>query len=118
MCLENMMKQSTIDLESKLDLEINHLDIAESFFLGKVKHGEKEYKINIQGHWKEKLIKLPLKIDHDGKVLVRFSGARNIVVEDYLKYSGKSEWVEVDSDDILHSIADNQDEFDTLEILW
>lgn len=112
------MKQDTKNLESKLALKINHLDIAESFFLGKVTHGEKEYKINIQGHWKEKIIKLPFKLDHEGKVLVRFSGPGNAFVEDYLEYSGKSEWVEVDSDDILHYIGDHQDEFDTLEILW
>lgn len=113
-----MMTQNTKKLESKLALDIKHLDINESFFLGKVTHENNEYKINIQGHWKEKLIKLPFKLEHDGKVLVRFSGPGDAVVEDYLLYAGKSEWVEVDSDEILHYIADHQDEFDTLEIHW
>ena len=45
-----------------LKIKIKKLDINESYFLGKVEFEENEYKINIQGEWKEKLLKLPFKL--------------------------------------------------------
>ncbi len=99
-----------------LKIKIKKLDINESYFLGKVEFEGDEYKINIQGEWKEKLLKLPFKLGNQKKVLVRLSGPNDIAVEDYLMYSGTSEWVEIDSQQILHYAADHQDKLDTLEI--
>ena len=99
-----------------LKIKIKKLDINESYFLGKVEFEGNEYKINIQGEWEEKLLKLPFKLDNEKKILVRLTGPNDIVVEDYLMYQGTSEWVEIDSQYILHFVADHQDKFDTLEI--
>ena len=98
-----------------LKMKIKKLDINESYFFGNVEFEGDEYKINIQGEWAEKLLKLPIKLKEGSKVLVRLSGP-NEVVEDYLVYRGVSEWVEIDSKSILYYIADHQDQFDTLEI--
>jgi hypothetical protein len=51
------------------------------------------------------------------RFIVRLTGPREIYVEDYIKYDGRSEWIEIDSDEITYFIADHQDEFDTLEIV-
>ena len=99
-----------------LKIKIKKLDINESYFFGKVEFEGEEYKINIQGQWKEKLLKLPFKLGNQKKVLVRLCGPNDIVVEDYLMYRGTSEWIEIDSQEILHFAADNQDKLDTLEI--
>lgn len=98
-------------------IKIKKLDINESYFLGKAEFEGDEYKINIQGEWKEKLLKLPFKLGNQKKVLVRLSGPNDIAVEDYLMYRGTSEWVEIDSQEILHFAADHQDKLDTLEIV-
>ncbi len=102
--------------ENVLKVKIKNLDIAESYFKGKAKFNEKEYTINLQGHWVDKLIKLPFKIPDQEKVLVRLSGPDGVYIEEFLKYKGKSEWIEIDSQDMLHYVADNQDKFGSLEI--
>ena len=99
-----------------LKIKIKKLDISESYFLGKVEFEGEEYKINIQGEWREKLLKLPFKLGNQKKVLVRLSGPNGVTIEDYLMYRGQSDWVEIDSQDILHFTADNQDKLDTLEV--
>lgn len=50
-----------------LKIKIKKLDINESYFFGKVEFEENEYKINIQGEWKEKLLKLPFKLGNEKK---------------------------------------------------
>ena len=105
------MKYQTV-----LKVDIKNLDIAESYFKGKAQFNDKEYTINLQGHWVEKLIKLPFMIPAQEKVLVRLSGPDGVYIEEFLKYKGKSEWIELDSQDMLHYVADNQDKFDSLEI--
>lgn len=103
--------------EDAISLTIKRLDINQSYFTGKVEKDKKEYSINIQGNWKEKILKTPFPLNGKEKVLVRLTGPNNILVEDYLVYKGTSEWLEIDSDEILHYIADHQDQFDTLEII-
>jgi hypothetical protein len=49
-------------------------------------------------------------------VLVRCSGP-GVSIEDFVEYRGESEWVEIDSDQITFYIADQQDQFDTIEII-
>lgn len=106
------MKSETI-----LKIKIKNLDIAESYFKGKAEFEGKEYSINLQGHWTEKLIKLPFAVPNTKKVLARLSGAGDAYVEEYLTYKGKSEWIEIDSEKILHYLGDNQDKLNTLELV-
>lgn len=102
--------------ETVLKVRIKKLDIAEAYFKGKAEFNNQEYTINLQGHWVDKLIKLPFKIPPQEKVLVRLTGPNGVFIEEFLKYKGKSEWIEIDSQDILHYVADHQDQFDSLEI--
>ena len=97
--------------------KINHLNINESYFKGKVEFRGNDYTINIQDERRGKVLKLPLQLKKKQKVLVRFSGPNNLAVEDFLPFEGESEWVEVDSTPITFFIADHQDQFDTLEII-
>ena len=97
--------------------KIDHLNIQESYFKGKVEFRGDDYTINIQDERRGKVLKLPFDIpEKNNKVLVRMTGP-NAVVEDFLPYCGKSEWVEIDSDTITFYVADHQDQFDTLEII-
>ena len=50
-------------------------------------------------------------------MIVRFTGPKDKVVEDYLPFCGESEWLEIDSDEITYFLADNQDQLDTIEIM-
>ena len=104
--------------QSMLEIKINKLDIAESYFKGKAELNGKEHTINIQGHWIDKLIKLPFLIPTEDKVLIRLSGPGNACIEDTVYFKGVSEWIEIDSQDVLHYVADRQDEFDTLEVYF
>ena len=101
-----------------LNFKIKFLNINQSYFNGKVEHADEEFNINIQNERRGKVLKLPVK-PKSGKerMVVRLSGPGDIFVEDYLPYKGESEWVEIDSDEITFYIADNQDKFDTLEII-
>ena len=99
------------------NFKINYMDINESYFKGKVEFRGDEYTINLQNERRGKVLKLPFDIpEKNNKVLVRMTGP-NVVVEDFLPYCGKSEWVEIDSDTITFYVADHQDQFDTLEII-
>lgn len=101
-----------------LNFKIKYLNINQSYFNGKVEFKNEEYTINIQNEKRGKTLKLPIKpqIQKD-RMLVRLTGPNDIFIEDYLQYKGQSEWVEIDSDEITYFIADNQDKFDTLEIV-
>ena len=97
--------------------KIDHLNIHESYFKGKVEFRGDDYTINIQDERRGKVLKLPFKLPMEkNKVLVRMTGP-NVVVEDFVPFCGESEWVEIDSDAITFYVADHQDQFDTLEII-
>ena len=104
------------ELEKPLAIKIKKLDINEAYFFGTAEIDGVEYKINIQGHWKERLIKLPVKSTPKNKVLIRLSGEGDAMIEEKVVYKGKSEWIEIDSTEILHYVADHQDQFDMLEV--
>ncbi len=96
---------------------IVRLDIGQGYFFGTVERGGEEYKINVQNERRGKVLKLPAGMaPKRDRVLVRLSGG-DAFVEDVLPYSGESEWVEIDSDEITFFVADNQDVFDTLEVI-
>ncbi len=97
--------------------KIDHLNLHESYFKGKVEFRGDDYTINIQDERRGKVLKLPFALEKKKKVLVRFSGPGDVAVEDFLPFEGESEWVEVDSTPITFFIADHQDQFDTLEII-
>jgi hypothetical protein len=111
-----MSKTQTVQKETHVSIKIKKLDVAESYFFGVAEFEGQEYKINIQGHWQEKLIKLPFRLTKREKFLVNLTGTNESFVDDILFYKGKSEWIEIDSQHILYYIADHQDEIDTLEI--
>lgn len=101
-----------------LSFRIQHLDIHQSYFMGKVDFRGDEFTINIQNERRGKVLKLPFKPKTvKERMLVRLTGPGDIFVEDYLPYHGESEWIEIDSDEITFYIADHQDKFDTLEII-
>lgn len=101
-----------------IDFRIENLDIRQSYFFGKVLRHDTEYNINIQNERRGKVLRLPFGIvPKKDKVLVRLTGLGDVYVEDRLPYKGESEWVEIDSDEITYYTADNQDGFDTLEII-
>ncbi len=101
-----------------LNFKIKNLNIHQSYFYGKVKLKEEEFTINIQNERRGKVLKLPVKPQSEKqRLLVRLTGPGDIFIEDYLPYKGESEWIEIDSDEITYYIADNQDKFDTLEIV-
>ena len=101
-----------------IGFRILNLDIRQSYFFGKVEKNDEEYKINIQNQRRGKVLRLPFGIiPKKEKLIVRLTGPGDIFVEDYLPYQGESEWVEIDSDEITYFVADNQDRFDTLEIM-
>ncbi len=102
-------------LKKTLSIKIKRLDMFPNHFFG-IAEIDQEYKINIQGHGQEKLIKLPIKFK-DEKALLRLSGINGSHVEDIVSYSGKSEWIEIDSDIILYYLADHLDQIDTIDVL-
>ncbi len=102
-----------------LGFKIQFLNINESYFKGKVEFQNKKYTINIQNERRGKVLKLPFYINSKKeRMLVRLTGSGDIFIEDYLPFKGESEWVEIDSDEITFYIADHQDKFDTLEVVY
>jgi len=102
-----------------LGFKIQFLNINESYFKGKVEFQNKEYTINIQNERRGKVLKLPFYINSKKeRILVRLTGSGDIFIEDYLPFKGESEWVEIDSDEITFYIADHQDKFDILEVVY
>ena len=102
-----------------LGFKIQFLNINESYFKGKVEFQNKEYTINIQNERRGKVLKLPFSVNSKKeRMLVRLTGSGDIFIEDYLPFKGESEWLEIDSDEITFYIADHQDKFDTLEVVY
>jgi len=102
-------------LKKTLSIKIKHLDMFPNHFFGIAQINE-DYKINIQGHGREKLFKLPIKFK-DEKALLRLSGINGFYIEDIVSYKGKSEWIEIDSNRILYYLADHKDQIDTIDVL-
>lgn len=108
----------TLNKDVVLNFKIKFLNINQSYFNGKVEFEGEEYNVNIQNERRGKILKLPIKPkSQKQRMLVRLTGPGDIFIEDYLPYKGLSEWIEIDSDEITYYIADNQDKFDTLEIV-
>ena len=102
-------------LKKTVSIKIKRLDMFPNHFFGIAKINE-DYKINIQAHGREKLIKLPIKF-RDEKALLRLSGINGSFIEDIVTYKGKSEWIEIDSERILFYLADHRDQIDTIDVL-
>ena len=103
-------------LKKTLSIKITRLDLKPNHFFGIAEINGEDYKINIQAHGREKLIKLPIKFK-DEKALLRLSGITGSYFEDIVNYKGESEWIEIDSDRILYYLADHQDQIDTIDVL-
>ena len=72
--------------------KIEKLDIAESYFKGKVRLEKDEFTINIQDERRGKVLRLPMEIKTEKNVLVRCTGP-GVFVEDFLEYRGVAELV-------------------------
>ncbi len=105
-------------LKKTLSIKINRIDLFPNHFFGTAEINREEYKINIQGRsaFRSKLIKLPIKFK-DEKALLRLSGINGSFFEDIVNYKGESEWIEIDSNEILYYLADHQDQIDTIDVL-
>ena len=105
-------------LKKTLSIKIKKLDMFPNHFFGIGEIDGIDYKINIQGQGviREKLIKLPIKFE-DEKALLHLSGINNESFEDIVNYKGESEWIEIDSNEILYYLADHQDQVDTIDII-
>ncbi len=105
-------------LKKTMSIKIKRLDMFPNHFFGIAKINGEDYKINIQGQsvFRMNLIKLPIKFK-DEKALLRLIGINGSCFEDLVNYKRKSEWIEIDSDRILHYLADNQDQIDTIDVL-
>ncbi len=105
-------------LKKTMSIKIKRLDMFPNHFFGIAKINGEDYKINIQGQsmFRMNLIKLPIEFK-DEKALLRLSGINGSCFEDIVNYKGKSEWIEIDSDRILHYLADHQDQIDTIDVL-
>ena len=102
-----------------LDFKIIKLNINQSYFFGEVEFRSDEYKVNIQNERRGKVLKLPFQIKSKSeKIIVRMTGPDGLFVEDYLPYKGESEWLEIDSNEITYFLADHQDQFDRIEIMY
>lgn len=104
-----------------LEFGIIRLDIAQSYFFGEVEFRSDVFKANIQGQRRGKVLKLPFRMAEQcvgRRMLTRVSGPGGLVVEDWLVYKGKSEWLEIDSDEITYFFANHQEagEIDMIEI--
>lgn len=101
-----------------LSFKLNKLDIFQSYFFGEVTFRYDIFKVNIQNQRRGKVLKLPFSIKpKNEKLVVRITGQNDLFVEDFLPYKGKSEWLEIDSDEITYFLADHQDQLDTIEIM-
>lgn len=100
-----------------LSFKISKLDIYQSYFFGEVEFRNDKYKVNIQNQKRGKVLKLPFAINSKKQqFIVRFTGPKDLFVEDFIPFCGESEWLEIDSDSITYFLADNQDQLDTIEI--
>jgi len=105
-------------LKLPFKVKINYLTLNNNKFDGKAKFHGKDYAISIHAQNNEKIIKIPFPVIGitDDEILVRLSGASGVYVEDHIKFKGKLERIEIDSDTIFHEIKNNQIKFDVLEI--
>ncbi len=106
------------ELKKTMTINIKKLDMFPNHFFGIAEINKQDYKINIQGQsiLRQKLIKLPIKFK-DEKALLRLIGINDIIFEDIVNYKGESEWIEIDSDEILYYLANHQDEIKTIDVL-
>ena len=107
-----------MELKIPFKLRVKFLILKDNHFEGKTIFHEKEYKVDIHAEVDKKKIKVPFPVMGvtDEEILVRISGPSGVYVQDYIPLSGKSEWIEIESDAIFYEVANNQGKFDTIEI--
>ena len=104
-----------------MSFAIARLDIMQGGFAGRADFRGDRYTVNIQPEKRGKVLRLPFRPGTGRtRFVVRLTGkadGEELVVEDYLRYWGESEWLEIDSDAITYFLADHQDALDTIEIM-
>ena len=107
-----------MQLKLPFKMKVKYLTKNEDIFKGRIIFHGKEYSINIHAQKNEKIIRVPFPVFGvtDDEILVRLSAASGVYVEDYLKFNGNSNVLEIDSDTVFSEIVNNEIEFDTMEI--
>tara|TARA_B110000014_G_C19622848_1_gene329180 strand:+ start:140 stop:472 length:333 start_codon:yes stop_codon:yes gene_type:complete len=105
-------------LKLPIKLKIKYLNARKNSFEGKAVFHDKEYFVSIHAQNHRKIIKVPFPVIGvtDEEILVRLSAPSGVYVEDYLKFNGNSNVLEIDSDTVFSEIVNNEIEFDTMEI--
>lgn len=107
-----------MELKIPFKLRVKYLNLNEEHFEGKAIFHDNEYQVNIHAEIDKKMIKVPFPVMGvtDEEILVRVSGPSGVYVQDYIRFGGKSDWIEIESDTIFYEVANNQGKFDTIEI--
>ena len=105
-------------LKLPLKLKVKYLTKNKNSFEGKAIFHNEEYAIRIHAQKNEKVIKVPFPVFTvaDNEILVRFSAASKVYVQDYVKFKCTAKKLEIDSDLIFQEILNNEIKFDTMEI--
>ncbi len=108
----------SMQLKIPFKLRVKYLNLNKDHFEGKAIFHENEYQVNIHAEVDKKTIKLPFPVMGvtDEEILVRISGPSGVYVQDYIKFHGESECIEIESDSIFYEVTNNQGKFDTIEI--
>ena len=107
-----------MEIKKPFKLRVNYLNLNKDHFEGKAIFHDREYNIDIHAQNDKKTIKVPFPVMGitDNDILVRVSGPSGVYVQDYVKFNGEAEWIEIESDSIFNEIVNNQGKFDTVEI--
>lgn len=97
-------------------LKIQDLILDKSSAGGKVEYRGDIYDIKIKGDSKN-TIKIPQTLGVN-QVLVRISGNHNATVEEHLSMAGRSDQIEIVSDELLDYIERKGTKFHTLELMF
>jgi len=105
-------------LKLPFKLKIKYLVKNENWFEGVAIFHNKEYSIIINKQKNEKIMNVPFSVIGvtDADILVRLSTGSGVYVQDYIKFKGTGEKIEILSNAIFQEIDNNQINFDTLEI--
>ena len=107
-----------MELKLPFKLDVKYLIRHEDVFEGKVVFHNKEYSIKIHAQNNEKIIRVPFSVIGitDDEILVRVSTSLGTYVQDYMRFKGESELIDITSDIIFNEITNNEIKFDIMEI--
>ena len=107
-----------MELKLPFQLKIKYLLSHDDHFEGMAEFHNKEYKMNIQAHDSDRILRIPFSVlgITDKEILVRISGQSGVYVQDHITLKEQSELIEIKSNSIFYEISNDQEKYDTLEI--